>query len=159
MNHTEESLSPKASHNKAGRSDFQNQRFEHDRGKKTGWPLSPYKHVGLRRLHRAKKPGNSLIFLSLLFGEKQGKPPEKARIYLSAEPLKSLGRRENAQKIKEIPINKQNKEIQKRQGKEDQGLDGRNRTIVLAELLARVIVAIRIVSVRWWSYLPQEHRN
>ena len=32
-------------------------------------------------------------------------------------------------------------------------LDGRNRTIVIAESLARVIVAIRIASVRWRSYL------
>ena len=28
-------------------------------------------------------------------------------------------------------------------------LDGRNRTIVIAELLARVIAAIQITSVRW----------
>ena len=33
-------------------------------------------------------------------------------------------------------------------------LDGRNRTIVIAELPARVIVAIQIASVRWPSYLP-----
>ena len=30
-------------------------------------------------------------------------------------------------------------------------LDGRNRAIVIAELLARVIAAIRIASVRWRS--------
>ena len=34
-------------------------------------------------------------------------------------------------------------------------LDGRNRTIVIAELLARVIAAIRITSVRWRPHLPQ----
>ena len=34
-------------------------------------------------------------------------------------------------------------------------LDGRNRAIVIAESLARVIAAIRIASVRWRSYLPQ----
>ena len=33
-------------------------------------------------------------------------------------------------------------------------LDGRNRAIVIAESLARFIVAIRIASVRWRSYLP-----
>ena len=38
-------------------------------------------------------------------------------------------------------------------------LDGRNRAIVVAESLARVIVAIRIASVRWRSYLPPQHRN
>ena len=37
-------------------------------------------------------------------------------------------------------------------------LDGRNRAIVIAESLARVIIAIRIASVRWWSYLPPKHR-
>ena len=39
------------------------------------------------------------------------------------------------------------------------GLDGRNRAIVIAESLARVIVAIRIASVRWRSYLTPKHRN
>ena len=34
-------------------------------------------------------------------------------------------------------------------------LDGRNRVIVIAESLARVIAAIRITSVRWQSYLPR----
>ena len=34
-------------------------------------------------------------------------------------------------------------------------LDGRNRPIVIAESLARVIAAIRIASVRWRSYLPR----
>ena len=38
-------------------------------------------------------------------------------------------------------------------------LDGRNRAIVIAESLARVITAIRIASVRWPSYLPPKHRN
>ena len=38
-------------------------------------------------------------------------------------------------------------------------LDGRNRAIVIAESLARVIVAIRITSVRWRSHLPLKHRN
>ena len=33
-------------------------------------------------------------------------------------------------------------------------LDGRNRAIVIAESLARVIAAIRIASVRWSSYFP-----
>ena len=36
---------------------------------------------------------------------------------------------------------------------------GRNRAIVIAESLARVIVAIRIASVRWRSYLSPKHRN
>ena len=34
-------------------------------------------------------------------------------------------------------------------------LDGRNRAIVIAASLARVIPAIRIASVRWRSYLPE----
>ena len=33
-------------------------------------------------------------------------------------------------------------------------VNGRNRAIVVAESLARVIAAIRIASVCWWSYLP-----
>ena len=46
------SLSPKAGHNKAGRPDFRNQRFEPDTGKmrKIRKGLSPYKNKGLRRL-------------------------------------------------------------------------------------------------------------
>ena len=39
-------------------------------------------------------------------------------------------------------------------GKRCKSLDGRNRAIVIAESLARVIAAIRITSVRWRSYLP-----
>ena len=35
-------------------------------------------------------------------------------------------------------------------------LDGRNRAIVIAESLARVIAAIRITSIRWRSYLPMK---
>ena len=38
-------------------------------------------------------------------------------------------------------------------------LDGRNRAIVNAESLARVTAAIRITSVRWWSYRPLEAQN
>ena len=38
-------------------------------------------------------------------------------------------------------------------------LDGRNRAIVIAESLARVIAAIRIASVRWWSYLNLRAEN
>ena len=37
--------------------------------------------------------------------------------------------------------------------------DGRNRAIVIAESLARVIAAIRITSVRRQSYLPLETQN
>ena len=37
-------------------------------------------------------------------------------------------------------------------------LDERNRAIVIAESLARVIAAIRIASVLWRSYLPPKHR-
>ena len=40
----------------------------------------------------------------------------------------------------------------------DRGLDGRNRARVVAESLGRVIAAIRITSVRWWSYLSPKHR-
>ena len=38
-------------------------------------------------------------------------------------------------------------------------LDGRKSAIVIAESLARVIVAIRIASVRWQLYLPPKYRN
>ena len=38
-------------------------------------------------------------------------------------------------------------------------LDGRNRAIVIAELLARVIAAIRITSVRWWSYISLKNKS
>ena len=40
-----------------------------------------------------------------------------------------------------------------------QSLDGRNRAIVIAQSLARVIAAIQIASVRWRSYLPPNHRD
>ena len=51
------SRSPKAGHNKAGRSDFRNQRFEPDAGKM--WkmrkvPLTPEKNKDPRRIDRAK---------------------------------------------------------------------------------------------------------
>ena len=36
----------------------------------------------------------------------------------------------------------------------DHDLDGRNRARVIAESLARIVAAIRIASVYWWSYLP-----
>ena len=36
-------------------------------------------------------------------------------------------------------------------------LDGRNRAIIIAESLARVVAAIRITSVRWRSYLSPKH--
>ena len=43
--------------------------------------------------------GASLTIQSLLFGEKGKQPPKKARIFLSAEPLKILAKeRKNAQK-------------------------------------------------------------
>ena len=50
------SLSPKAGHPKAGRSDFRNQRFKPDTGKmrKMRTSLPPQENKGLRRLHRAK---------------------------------------------------------------------------------------------------------
>ena len=41
----------------------------------------------------------------------------------------------------------------------DANLDGRNRAIVIAESLARVIAAIRITSVRRQSYVPLETQN
>ena len=37
-------------------------------------------------------------------------------------------------------------------------LDGRNRAIVIAESLARVIAVIPITCVLWWSYLFPKHR-
>ena len=45
------------------------------------------------------------------------------------------------------------------QRKTRRSLDGRNRAIVFAESLARVIAAIRIASVRWRSYLPLKSQN
>ena len=44
-------------------------------------------------------------------------------------------------------------------GVESRSLDGRNRTRVIAESLARFLAAIRIRSVRWWSYLPLKTQN
>ena len=41
----------------------------------------------------------------------------------------------------------------------DSFLDGRNLSIVTAESLATVITAISIASVRWWAYLPLNHRD
>ena len=38
-------------------------------------------------------------------------------------------------------------------------INGRNRAIVIAESLVRVIAAIRITSVRWRSYLPLKPPN
>ena len=38
-------------------------------------------------------------------------------------------------------------------------LDGRNRAIVIAESLARVVAAIRTTSVRWRSDLPPKRRK
>ena len=38
-------------------------------------------------------------------------------------------------------------------------LDGRDRAIVIAESLARVVATIGITSVRWRSYLALKHRN
>ena len=38
-------------------------------------------------------------------------------------------------------------------------LDGRSRAIVIAESLARIIVAIRIPSVCWRSFRPPNHRD
>ena len=38
-------------------------------------------------------------------------------------------------------------------------LNVRNRAIVIAELLARNIAAIRITSVRWRPFLPPKHRD
>ena len=50
------SLSPKAGHPKAGRSDFRNQRFKPDTGKmrKMRTSLPPQENKGLRRLRRTK---------------------------------------------------------------------------------------------------------
>ena len=55
------SQSPKAGHNKAGRSDFRNQRVEPDTAKMRKMrtvPLTSEKK-GLRRFHRAKKAENA----------------------------------------------------------------------------------------------------
>ena len=52
------SWSLKAGHNKAGRSDFRNQRFEPETAKMRKMrtvPLTPEKQKGLRRFHREKK--------------------------------------------------------------------------------------------------------
>ena len=64
----------------------------------------------------------SLVFLSLLFWEKHGKPSKKARIFSLCWTPKIPGKEgQNAQKSKEIPGTEKNKEIPKKQGKEDQG--------------------------------------
>ena len=58
-------------------------------------------HGGLA--HPSPEPCPDLCFL----GEKQGQPPKKTRIFLSAEPLRSLERRKKRSKTK----NKKNKDI------------------------------------------------
>ena len=59
-----------------------------------GQKLLPQEFPGLSLPHKGKTSLiPSLIFLSLLFWEKQGKPPKKARIFLSSEPPKSLGKK------------------------------------------------------------------
>ena len=56
----------------------------------------------------------TLIFLSLpFFLAKARKTTQNSKDFHYAKPLKFLGRRENAQKSKEIPCNEKNKEIQK----------------------------------------------
>ena len=49
--------------------------------------------------------------------------------------------------------------ISQPQSTSHKSLDGRNRAIVIAESLARVIAAIRIASVRWRSYLSLKAQN
>ena len=86
----------------------------------------------------------TLIFLSLFFWKKQGKPPQKTRIFLYAEPLKSLGKkgpeRKNAQKKQGDSLQrKKAREIQKSKEKEDQGISGSKR-------MNSVIMSARTVS-------------
>ena len=116
------------------------------------------------------------------FGKRQGKPPKRQGFFLSSEPLKSLGKKGKTRKKARNCLEWKKARKSKKQGKEDQGvaiqwarrgirmpqlawgvwkgsglvgsLDGRNRAIVIAESLARIITAIQITSVRWRSYLP-----
>ena len=60
-------------------------------------------------------PPCTLIFISLLFRKEQGKPPQKARIFLSAEPPKIPGKEgKTAQKSKEIPSNEKSQKGKER---------------------------------------------
>ena len=65
----------------------------------------------------------SLIFLSLLFWKKQGKPTQKSKDFFSVLNPRILGKEgKNDQKSKEIPCNEKRQGNPKKQGKEDQGL-------------------------------------
>ena len=61
---------------------------------------------------------STLIFFSLLFWKKQGKPPKKARTFSLLRTPKIPGKEgKNAQKSKEVPCNEKSKEIQKPRGR------------------------------------------
>ena len=66
---------------------------------------------------------HTLSFLSLFFWKKAGKTTKKQGFFIPTEPLKSLEKKgKNGQKNKEILARRKNKEFQKKQGKEGQGI-------------------------------------
>ena len=74
----------------------------------------------------------TLIFsFPCFFGKSKENHQEKQGFFLYAETPKILGKEgKNAQKSKEIPCNEKSKEIQKKQGKEDQGKQSQSLAIL-----------------------------
>ena len=81
--------------------------------------LVPFTRV--HSLNHASMGSYALIFLSLLFWKKQGKPPPKTRIFHDAEPLKSLGKKGKTLKKARKFLAMKKARKSKKQGKEDQG--------------------------------------
>ena len=92
-------------------------RFQDPRTDKTGEDATWPRHRDCPQISR-----QTLIFLSLLFWTKQGKPPKKARILsLCRTPKIPWKEGKNAQKSKEIPCNEKTRKSKKaRKGRSGQ---------------------------------------
>ena len=86
--------------------------------KSMNWPIENSTSKYLKRCL------TTLTLQSLLFWRKKSKgfSPKKARVFLFAEPLKSLEKKgKRTKKARKIGKRKKNKEIEKKQGLEGQG--------------------------------------
>ena len=97
----------------------------------------------------------TLIFLPALWQNARN-TTEKTRICVSAEPLKSLGKKGTHDKRVPAPGTHACTRLHRHQ---EGSLDERNSAIVSIDSPARVITAIQITSVRWRPYLLPKHRN